>query len=262
VPDDEARRAAVRRAHARLGRLEQRRDLGDLLSHGTARADVVRILRIDAVTYGRLSLANESHPPEADETAEELILRALAEGTDRRLLVEVLGGLDYDGDPATHRWDDVADGVRDDSLTQEEYDAVRSMHSAIRRSAREGWRHPITTAAIMREALAESDDAWLLRTALEARSHLHRTLREAPDLVPAWQAAPAPVDDRWDALLAALVGHEFALDGRPEPSWTTSRVLSKDWVVQGGDATDDDIRRQTPDWLASRHILIRERDLG
>lgn len=98
---------------------------------------------------------------------------------------------------------------------------------------------------------------------MQGRDHLLAALAERDDvLVEAWEAEPGPTGSlEWDALLAALVAHEFETADRPAPPWTAGSILSEPWMPDHPFLSADRVRTQTPTWLSSRNIWIPERDL-
>ncbi len=261
MDDDITERAVTRQARARLNRLERRADVARLLRRGADRDHILGIVDIDGNTLDRLTRALTERPLEADETAEEVILRAFVERSDRALLVEILGGLEQDSDQVTYGVHDVLDGLREGLVTLDELTEVWNIRAVSERAAREGWLTTRRTAEAIREAHREEDVARLLQTIVEARAHVHQIIGEARDLVAAWRAMPARVESRWDALLAAVVEHEFAAAGLDVPAWTTALLLDEDWVHEYSDVDEVEVRKQTPPWLAERRIFICHRDL-
>ncbi len=66
---------------------------------------------------------------------------------------------------------------------------------------------------------------------------------------------------RWATLMAALVAHEFTESDRRPPAWTDGRCLADPWTVDSLRLSPDEVRAQTPEWLAERNVFISPRDL-
>lgn len=128
-------RAAVRRlAQKQLLRIDEMRDAYRLHLGGMAQRDIAETLH---TTQPRVHRMLKSIRPDADqETAEEVILRAVVEGTDRNELVARLQRMTYtfteyapepfDGSiPGT--WNQVAAACLAGFLTREEYERVASV---------------------------------------------------------------------------------------------------------------------------------------
>ncbi|MXG92076.1 helix-turn-helix domain-containing protein [Nocardioides flavescens] len=119
----------------------------------------------------------------------------------------------------------------------------------------------IEAAAALRRATKRGDDDWTWAIALEVRDRLRDVLEHRRDLAAAWEAQPPAVDDHWDALIAAFVDHEFSQAGLPAPKWTARHSLEQPWVLDTPRLTDDQVRAQTPEWLAERNIFVATKDL-
>lgn len=239
-------------ARTRLTRLEIHDGVALALRRGhevTSIADWLDVT-VEHVRRVERGLANE--PDLGHSRAEELILRATVDGTDRRALVEDLGGLPDSGDVEL----DLADARRQQWLSRPEEEQVRVMWHARRHARRDGWSTARETSTNMRAALGEDDELWLFELTLAAARDLRQIIKGLPDLLFAWQAAPEPVGTPWDEVLAAMIGHEFDLADLTAPAWTSIRVLTEDWTPED-DQPHGEVRRDTPDWLAARHILIR-----
>ncbi len=114
----------------------------------------------------------------------------------------------------------------------------------------------------IRRAASKGDDDWTYALCLEARDRLRDILRRRKSLAAAWEAQPpSTVEDRWKTLVAALVSHEFVEAGLPAPRWAAAVKLNREWVLDTPRLSDDEIRLQTPEWLAERNIFIAEKDL-
>ncbi|WP_182378288.1 helix-turn-helix transcriptional regulator [Nocardioides sp. WS12] len=124
-----------------------------------------------------------------------------------------------------------------------------------------GWLTPQSTRRALKEAIAQSDDRWAFKIATQARDQVRAMLATPDEPAAAWETRPASTgDEKWDALLAALVAHEFAASGRTPPAWTDFRA-AHEWVMSNLLLEEADIREATPDWLAERGIYIAQRDL-
>lgn len=114
----------------------------------------------------------------------------------------------------------------------------------------------------IRRAASQGDDDWTYALALEARDRLRDILERRESLAAAWEAQPpSNLDVRWKTLLAAFVSHEFDEAGLPIPRWASTARLDHEWVLDTPRLSDDEIKRQTPEWLAERNIFIAEKDL-
>jgi transcriptional regulator with XRE-family HTH domain len=120
----------------------------------------------------------------------------------------------------------------------------------------------LDAVASLRKAVDAGDEDWTYALALEVRDRARDILRRRRDLAAAWEAQPPPLDSRWQALTAALVSHEFTEAGIQAPAWTEPPLLDQEWVLDSPRLTAEDIRRQTPGWLAERNIYIAEKDLS
>ena len=113
----------------------------------------------------------------------------------------------------------------------------------------------------LRRAAKRGNEDWTYALALETRDRLHDILHNHIQLAAAWEAQPPPIDDRWKALTAAFVGHEFNEAGLPAPRWTVTEPLDSEWVLDTPRLTEAQIKEQTPPWLAERNIFIAAKDL-
>ena len=113
----------------------------------------------------------------------------------------------------------------------------------------------------LRRAAKRGSEDWTYALALEIRDRLHDILQSHRQLSAAWEAQPPPVDDRWKALTAAFVGHEFSEAGLTPPRWTVTEPLDSEWVLDTPRLTEAQIKEQTPAWLAERNIFIAAKDL-
>lgn len=114
----------------------------------------------------------------------------------------------------------------------------------------------------LRRASKKGNEDWTYALALEVRDRLRDILRSHRKHAAAWEAQPPTVDDRWDALAAAFVGHEFNEAGLPAPRWTATEPLDSEWVLDTPRLTEAQIKEQTPAWLAERNIFIAAKDLA
>ncbi len=117
-------------------------------------------------------------------------------------------------------------------------------------------------AATIAGALAERDEAWAFKLALQARDHLRELLKAEAGLAGAWEAIPDTTgSDEWDVFLAALAGHEFEYAGLAAPPWTDRSPLAAPWTLDSPRLSAEQVRDRTPEWLAKRHIFVNPRDL-
>lgn len=114
----------------------------------------------------------------------------------------------------------------------------------------------------LKRAAKRGDEDWTYALALEVRDRLHDILSRHRELAPAWEAQPATLDTRWQTLTAAFVGREFDEAGLPAPRWTFTEPLDVEWVLDTPRLSEDEIKRQTPEWLAERNIFIAAKDLA
>ena len=134
--------------------------------------------------------------------------------------------------------------------------------NALREARRDNVPTAIDALGAIHRAAARGDDDWTYALALEARDRLRDLLRQRQSLAAAWEAQPSPsAGDRWKTLLAAFVNHEFIDAGLPAPAWTNGPRLDTEWVLDTPRLSTEEIKRQTPAWLAERNIFIAEKDL-
>jgi transcriptional regulator with XRE-family HTH domain len=119
----------------------------------------------------------------------------------------------------------------------------------------------IDAVEALRRAAKRGNEDWTYALALEIRDRLHEILHRHRQLAAAWEAQPPPVEDRWKALTAAFVGHEFNEAGLTPPRWTATEPLESEWVLDTPRLTEEQIKEQTPAWLAERNIFIAVKDL-
>jgi transcriptional regulator with XRE-family HTH domain len=133
---------------------------------------------------------------------------------------------------------------------------------ALEQARRDGVPSVIDAFASIRRAASKGDDDWTYALSLESRDRLRDILRHRKSLAPAWEAQPpSTVEDRWTALVAAFVSHEFIEAGLPTPKWAAARRLDAEWVLDTPRLSSREVKRQTPEWLAERNIFIAEKDL-
>ena len=134
--------------------------------------------------------------------------------------------------------------------------------SALRQARRDNIPTLLDAMESIRRADSRSDDDWTYALALEARDRLRDILRRHRSLAATWEVQPpSTVAERWRALVAAFVSHEFAEAGLPAPPWTEAPKLDTEWVLDTPRLSAREVKRQTPHWLAERNIYIAEKDL-
>jgi hypothetical protein len=102
---------------------------------------------------------------------------------------------------------------------------------------------PDRTAEEVNEALQAKDEDWAFKLIVQARDQLAEMLENEDPAGDAWLLRSRPISDaRNEALLAALIEHEFRQAQLP----SDARV-------------DED--RSPRKWLAERGIFISDRDL-
>lgn len=107
----------------------------------------------------------------------------------------------------------------------------------------------------------KGDDDWTYSLTLELRDRLRDILRNHTELAEAWDAQPPEIETHWKALTAAFANREFHEAGLPAPKWTLEPRLTSEWILDTPRLSDDEIKEQTPYWLAERNIFIAEKDL-
>ena len=133
---------------------------------------------------------------------------------------------------------------------------------ALRQARRDGIPTAIDAMESIRRSAGKGDDDWTYALCLEARDRLRDVLRHHGSLSAAWEAKPSSDDeDRWLVLLAAFVNHEFVESGLQAPKWSTTPRLRTAWVLDTPRLDEDQIKAQTPAWLAERNIFIAHKDL-
>lgn len=114
---------------------------------------------------------------------------------------------------------------------------------------------PDRATAAIDAAIARGSEDHAIRMVLQSRDDL----RANSDARPAWSHRSTEARSlRLDALLRAVIEREF--DDDP-PAWTVTDPLPRDWLPEDPFRTDDQVRRQTPDWLARHRIFIADRAL-
>lgn len=134
---------------------------------------------------------------------------------------------------------------------------------ARRRALQAGLVDPTSSAERVNRALAEDDEEWAFRQTLRCRDDLVLALTREPGAVPAWRHRAARVQDpRFDQLIRALVEHGFVEAGRQAPAWTERLELKEVWEPEDPFRDSAAIRRETPDWLLRRRVLIAAQALS
>lgn len=127
------KRAEMRRVKERLARIEEMREAWQLTAAGKTQRDIADILQTTQPRVHRMLKAMESRDPES-ESPEEIILRAIAEGTPRREMVRRLALFHYTfrqraPEPfegaVTGTWDEVRQAFMSGLLTEREFERVR-----------------------------------------------------------------------------------------------------------------------------------------
>lgn len=140
---------------------------------------------------------------------------------------------------------------------------ARRLGRALGAAADRGLMSAPVTAAAMRQYLLSGEVEWIWRMLLQGRDHLTLILSEREKaLIDAWEAEPASVGStEWDALLAAVVSHEFERAGLEAPAWALTDPLEDPWLPAHPFLSPERVMAQTPDWLRKRNIYVPERDL-
>ncbi|WP_020388509.1 helix-turn-helix domain-containing protein [Kribbella catacumbae] len=126
-----------------------------------------------------------------------------------------------------------------------------------------GWMIPDRTIDEINAALADGDEEWAFKLALQARDQLAYQLRSHDPASDAWLLRSREITDpRFETLLAALIWHEFEKrDHRRVPEWAQAPRLKKPWLQPNARRGAAWTRKNTPRWLADRGIFISEHDL-
>lgn len=135
--------------------------------------------------------------------------------------------------------------------------------AALQSARLHGWMTPDATATEVNEALVAGDNTWAFKLIIQARDHLATMLDADDPAADAWLLRSRSISDtRYDALLAALVAHEFEQhDAARMPAWTETPPLSTDWIQPNLRRGVDWTRTHTPAWLSRRGIYISTHDL-
>jgi transcriptional regulator with XRE-family HTH domain len=135
--------------------------------------------------------------------------------------------------------------------------------AALQSAQLHGWMTPDATVTEVNDALNTGDDIWAFKLIIQARDHLATMLDADDPAADAWLLRSHPISDpRYDALLAALVAHEFEQhDPIRTPEWTETPPLHTDWIQPNVRRGVDWTRTHTPTWLARRGIYISTHDL-
>lgn len=122
---------------------------------------------------------------------------------------------------------------------------------------------PDRTADEVNEALDAGDEHWALKLIVQARDQLVEMLDDDDGGSDAWLLRSRTISDaRYEALLAALVEHEYDKRNRRQtPEWTRSIRLDSAWIHPNARWGAQWTRENTPTWLAERGIFISDRDL-
>ncbi len=139
----------------------------------------------------------------------------------------------------------------------------RRIGRALGRASALGWMSAPITASQMRDWVLAHDTEWTWRMLLQGRDHLTWILGESDrELLAAWEAKPSSTGSlNWDALLGAVVAHEYQQFGIEAPRWAMAEPLDMEWLPHHPFLTPDRVRAQTPEWLKSRNIYVPARDL-
>ena len=140
---------------------------------------------------------------------------------------------------------------------------ARRLGRALGAAADRGLMSAPVTAAAMREYYLAGDINWIWRMLLQGRDHLALIIGERDQvLLDAWEAEPGSVDSAgWDALLAAIVAHEFEIAGLEAPRWAIRAPLEEPWMPDHPFLSPERVRSSTPDWLRRQNVYVAERDL-
>lgn len=119
----------------------------------------------------------------------------------------------------------------------------------------------------IRDSLRRNDEPGAIRDLTEAAGRLRHYISARRTPAPSWvfgPASPTGADD-WDTIIAGVYGWLGHEDGHAVP-WADERgPLARELVLGDRDApasTRERIRRQTPEYLRSKRVLVRERDLA
>lgn len=121
---------------------------------------------------------------------------------------------------------------------------------------------PASTGAAARAALTEGDELWAMKMVLQGRDDLRALLFAGGAGADAWECDPGVLGElAWDALLSAVIAHEFESAGRVAPRWTRREAGTGPWMFTNPYFDADAVRLRTPSWLADRGVLLAGRDL-
>ena len=117
-------------------------------------------------------------------------------------------------------------------------------------------------AAAIAAALRKSDESSAYREFIQLSDDLAR--ERGPLLAALTALAPAPIDSRYDALLAAVAEHYLLTVGLPLPPWVSdpSRVLADSWFVDDVTALFDKTVAETPSAFVRHGVFIAASELA
>ena len=117
-------------------------------------------------------------------------------------------------------------------------------------------------AAAVAAALRNGDEPAAYREFIQLSDDLTR--ERGPLRAALTALAPAPVDRRYDALLAAVTEHYLLDAGLPLPSWVhdESRVLAEPWFVDDVPALFDRTVAETPPAFVRHGVFIAASELA
>ncbi|WP_432940176.1 helix-turn-helix domain-containing protein [Kribbella sp. CA-253562] len=143
------------------------------------------------------------------------------------------------------------------------YQRILRTAAGLASARRHGWMTPDRTAEEVDEALRSGDEDWAFKLVVQARDQLRAMLERNDPASDAWLLRSRPISDpRYDALLAALIQHEFDQSDHPlRPEWAEDPHLETTWTQTNLRRGEEWTRMHTPDWLARRGIFIADRDL-
>ncbi|GAB2579269.1 helix-turn-helix domain-containing protein [Microlunatus antarcticus] len=139
---------------------------------------------------------------------------------------------------------------------------AQRLANGLKVSGQLGRTTPSSIGIVVREALEEGDEVWAFKMLLRGRDDLRAMLNDETAGADAWECDPGPLDaPAWDALLCAVIAHEFDEADRVAPRWTRRGVDTGPWTFANPYFDADEVRRRTPPWLAERGVLVAGRDL-
>ena len=140
---------------------------------------------------------------------------------------------------------------------------ARRLARALRAANESGAPTAISAAEAIQDALDRGEADWAFALALEVRDRIQDSSTFRPELLAVWEANISMRDNRWRTLLAAIISRSFEEGGRMPPRWTTTEATAEDWYpVESLRYSKDEVREQTPQWLAKRRIFIADRDMA